>query len=323
MTSSPQRILVLRYRFIGDTVLMTPFLRQLRHQHPQAIIDVLVERNSGELLTHCPYIDTLIYWDKSKSLWGWGRHLKQHRYDVAYVLKRSWSSALLALFCGANQRIGFNTEGRSILLTQPIPYDTQKHEALCFLDTLPALNPADTVLELFNDSDAMNWANTIISNANTQCPNRPHHVGIHITASNLNKDLPLSFWTELIGRLLAQETIQLHALGAPQDFARYEALRETLPQTLRPLLHNYCGHTTLLQSQALISQYMGFLGVDSGLLHIAAAAQVPSLGYYLPEKINKWAASPTPGQQSPKHLALTSNHPDYWLKAWKTIWNAT
>jgi len=51
----PLRILVIRYRFIGDTILAIPTLRNLRLAFPQAVIDVLSEPISGDTLAHCPY----------------------------------------------------------------------------------------------------------------------------------------------------------------------------------------------------------------------------------------------------------------------------
>ena len=58
----PLRILVIRYRFIGDTVLAIPFLRNLRQAFPHAIIDVLSEPISGDTLAHCPYKNELLYY---------------------------------------------------------------------------------------------------------------------------------------------------------------------------------------------------------------------------------------------------------------------
>ena len=37
-----KKILVMRYRFIGDTLLTVPFLRNLRYNYPDAQIDMLV-----------------------------------------------------------------------------------------------------------------------------------------------------------------------------------------------------------------------------------------------------------------------------------------
>ena len=66
-----KKILVVRYRFIGDTLLTVPFLRNLRKAEPDAQIDVLVSPGSGDVLKECPYITNLIYFDNSK----------KHRYE--------------------------------------------------------------------------------------------------------------------------------------------------------------------------------------------------------------------------------------------------
>jgi heptosyltransferase-2 len=147
-SSTPQRIVVLRYRFIGDTVLMIPFLEALRKQYPQAVIDVVVSPNSGEILTHCPWINSLIFYCKQsentpgkppentvyiKGFQALVKHLKTQQYDWAVVLKRSLSSAMIPFLAGIPVRIGFNTEYRSMLLTHPHPYPERGHEVDAFL----------------------------------------------------------------------------------------------------------------------------------------------------------------------------------------------
>ena len=51
-----KKILVVRYRFIGDMILTIPFLRNLRYAYPDAQIDMLVAPNSGEVIEDCPYV---------------------------------------------------------------------------------------------------------------------------------------------------------------------------------------------------------------------------------------------------------------------------
>ena len=157
------KILVVRYRFIGDTILTVPFLRNLRRAYPYAKIDMLVSPVSGDLLETCPYIDNLIYFDTTrkhryehgklgkKSFWHYVKLLKNEKYDKAYVLKRSLSSAALCTFAGIKNKVGFNTEGRGLLLTKRVPYDRDKHEVESFLDVLKADNVPvfDNYLELW------------------------------------------------------------------------------------------------------------------------------------------------------------------------------
>jgi len=114
-----KKILVIRYRFIGDTVLTIPFLRNLRKAYPEAQIDMLVGPISGDVLLNCPYIDNLIYFDTTRkhkyenpaskndlqkpqakqssasafftparqTFFSYVKLLKQNNYDKAYVLK--------------------------------------------------------------------------------------------------------------------------------------------------------------------------------------------------------------------------------------------
>ena len=131
-----KKILVVRYRFIGDMILTVPFLRNLRYAYPDARIDMLVSPNSGEVIEECPYVDNFIFFDttrkhryengknKKKSFWHYVSMLRKEKYDKAYVLKRSLSSALLCYFSGIKERIGYDTENRGFLLTKKVEYVT-------------------------------------------------------------------------------------------------------------------------------------------------------------------------------------------------------
>ncbi|MEO7599136.1 MAG: glycosyltransferase family 9 protein, partial [Opitutus sp.] len=157
------RILVIRYRFIGDTVLAIPFLRNLRAAFPNAVIDVLAEPVSGDTLAHCPYKNELLYFAprlkgpaKARSphpttLLSCAKRLRALGYDRVYILRRSFSSAILPLLAGIRHRVGFATEGRRWLLQRSTPYP-DKHEVECFLDILRA--DGIPVLDTYNE----NWS---------------------------------------------------------------------------------------------------------------------------------------------------------------------
>src|SRR4051812_35033399 len=98
------RILVIRYRFIGDTVLAIPTLRNLRRAFPNAVIDVLGEPVSGDTLALCPYKNELLYYaprlkgERKRAakfptnLLGAAALLRARQYDRCYILRRSFSS---------------------------------------------------------------------------------------------------------------------------------------------------------------------------------------------------------------------------------------
>ena len=55
-----ERILVLRYRFLGDTLLTVPFLRNLRRAKPDARIVWVVAPGSSDVIQGIPYVDELL-----------------------------------------------------------------------------------------------------------------------------------------------------------------------------------------------------------------------------------------------------------------------
>ena len=106
--SGKKRILVLRYRFIGDTILTVPFLRNLRRAEPDAEITWVVSPGTTEVIKGIPYVDDLLVWDPvtihADSSGGhrtlgqkleFVKTLRGRNFDKAYVLKRSFSSALM------------------------------------------------------------------------------------------------------------------------------------------------------------------------------------------------------------------------------------
>ena len=164
MALTPKKILVMRYRFIGDTILTVPFLRNLRRAEPHAEITWMVAPGSSEVVSGIPYVDHLLCWDPVtihadsrgthrtlSSKISFLKKLRREHFDKVYILKRSLSSALIAWLTGARERIGFNTEGRGFLLTRKVEYRHDRHEVENFLavlkeDGLPVL---DDYLEIW------------------------------------------------------------------------------------------------------------------------------------------------------------------------------
>lgn len=305
--SAPRRILVVRYRFIGDTLLTVPFLQALRQRYPHAEIDVLAGPNSGELLQHCPYINQVLLFDTTRkhryetvadqppaSWWRWVRQLRASGYDRAYLLKRSLSSAWLVWLAGIPQRIGFDTEARRWLLTHPHPYPTSGHETDAFLSLLNGDDPNPCPVD-----PPRVWLtpNEETEAAAAMAPFAGHYnVGLHITASNPAKLWPTAHWLQLLlGWLpLLQQRhpdrpLTIHAFGAASDRSAYEPLQHQV-QAVLPMVNwqLWCGHTSLRQTQAQLVHLTGMVGVDSGTLHMAAAAGLPVVVVFGPMDAERW-----------------------------------
>ncbi len=329
------RVLVIRHRFIGDTVLLEPFLRALREALPPTVaIDVLVSKGSGELLEGHPAVDELVYFESAKQVLP---HLQAKHYDACFVLKRSWSSVLLALKAGIPWRIGFDTEGRGGLLTHPIPYREGIHEADAFMDALSVLTSSLTPSPL---RGGLGWGvdeNTVGENPplsltlSSRRGDRTLVVGDwsylteqnplpddwqerlnqykaegrrcilwHAVASNEAKAWDPAHWHAFFDLLNAHQSdlppLAFFSVGNPAEKAYYQAFDAHF--SVETPLHIACGELSLTQSMSLLHQLDATIGIDSGPLHMAGTAGHPILALFGPTDPERWK----PLSKAPVHV---------------------
>jgi len=291
----PLRILVIRYRFIGDTVLAIPFLRNLRRAFPQAVIDVLAEPVSGDTLAHCPYKNELLYYsprlkgEKKRnttfptSLWGAARFLRKRRYDRCYILRRAFSSAILPLLAGIPHRVGFSTEGRGWLLQRGTPY-ADKHEVECFLDVLRAddIPVTDTSNENWSDPAVDRRVDAQLSNAG--------RLRVFICAKSVFdlKDWAPERFAETITWLIRDRNAEIHFCDSPGNAGYYAAIVDGVAADLRVHCHDWSATLPIRDAGSLMRRMQLTLGIDTGFIHIAASFHVPVVGLYGPLEPWRW-----------------------------------
>jgi len=291
----PLRILVIRYRFIGDTVLAIPTLRNLRQAFPNAVIDILAEPISGDTLAHCPYKNNLLYYGPRlkgerkrnatfpTSLLGAVKYLRARRYDRCYILRRSFSSAMLPLLAGIPHRVGFSTEGRNWLLQRSTPY-TDKHEVECFLDILRADGIPVT------DAHNENWTDPATDarvDAELPSSNRSR---VFICAKSVFalKDWTPERFADVIAWLIGDRNSEVHFCDSPGNAAYYTAILAGVPADLHTHCHDWSEKLGIRESGSLMRQMKLCFGIDTGFIHIAASFHVPVVGLYGPLEPWRW-----------------------------------
>jgi heptosyltransferase-2 len=227
---TPSRILVLRYRFIGDTILTVPFLRNLRQAEPGAVIHLVLAPVSGEVLRGIPYVDRILYWDP-QTIHGdcLGTHqtlrkklefikqLRNFRYTKVYILKRSFSSALMGYITGASERIGFDTERRGFLLTKRVPYDHNLHEVQNFLNCLRynSIQVLDDHLEAWISKNEKEDASNLLINKGWK---RGKTIfAIHPFSAIRERSWPLKRFIQLANRISSKYGWPVLWLGGKND----------------------------------------------------------------------------------------------------------
>jgi lipopolysaccharide heptosyltransferase II len=300
MKQKSKKILVMRYRFIGDTILTIPFLRNLRRAEPDAYIAWMVAPGSSDVVKDTPYVDELIFWDPvtihadsrgthrtvSAKL-QFIKELRKKKFDKVYVLKRSLSSALLAWFSAAPKRIGFDTEGRGLLLTTRVSYRHDRHEVENFLAILKAdgVPVVDDHLELWTTPEEEAKVARVLAESGIGPSERI--AAIHPFSAVVERGWPLENFAELTAGL-AEKGYRAVILGGPGDTARFQDGSSLFPKQTVVLV----GQLTIRETAALLKQASLFVGNDSGIMHVAAAAGVPLVALFGPQsplKFGPWS----------------------------------
>ena len=59
------RILIIQTAFLGDVILSTPVISEMKRLFPESSIDVLVKKGNEALLQNNPHLNNIVVFDKS------------------------------------------------------------------------------------------------------------------------------------------------------------------------------------------------------------------------------------------------------------------
>ena len=109
--ASANKILIIRLRFIGDILLTTPFISNLRKIYPDSHITYLFEEGYGQVLSGNPLLNELISIPRNANFFQMlnvVKNLRHKKFDVVIDLFGNPRSALLTYLSNAKYRVGFN-----------------------------------------------------------------------------------------------------------------------------------------------------------------------------------------------------------------------
>lgn len=283
-----KRVLVRATNWIGDAVMSLPALRALREANPGAHIAILAKPWVGDLYGREPFCDELIPYEAASGVRDLGskmdaaRALRGMDFDTAILLQNAFEAAMVAWVARIPRRIGYNRDGRGLLLTHPVPVpkpgEIPRHERYYYLELLrragliPKLPQVDAI-RLEGARDARHGGIELLRAAGLG----DFVVGISPGAAygTAKRWLPDRF-AEAVAAISARTGASAAVFGSAAE----RPLCEEVAAALRKAgvtVRNFAGETTLAQFIAMAAACRVLLTNDSGAMHIASALGTPTV----------------------------------------------
>lgn len=297
-----KRLAIINFGGIGDEILFSPVLAELRQHLPDTHITLLLEDRSRSVSPLLPGVDEVVtlavqgrsrgqlFFDLLKTLCG-------GRFDAVISSGSSPFIAVMLWASGIPVRVGFESGAASrLLLSAEAPLNRKAYAAEMYftlattflrqvlgnayqppVQALPTLKPV-------SDEDRA-WAAQMLSAAQPGEKIILIHPGVSLVSvrKNMLKGWAAACWTELIRQLCAAPGQRVFLLGGPDDEETVQAIRQQLGSSSPERFIDLYGRTeNLLQLAALIEQADVLVCVDSSPLHIAVGYGTPVVAMFGP-----------------------------------------
>ncbi len=307
----PRRILVIRLRQLGDTLLATPLLRQLRRLYPSAEVDVLCQPQNEVILRENPHINRRILLPAGagvRKLWEVASQLRRNRYDWVLDSQAMPKTAVLSRIAGAARRVPLrNRPLRNRLFYTHTFDDSQTPVEYAGRQNLRmTLDPRIDLNDVALDFPIGQAAEAVAERFARRYMAGPT-AAVFVVASTPERQWPLLRFAELADRL-ADSGLQPLLMYGPGHEADARRVAECMK---RPALLDY-PQLSFAELRGVLARCDLFVGNDGGPHHVATAAGVPSVTLF---RINpsRWAPPGRPHQRFVASTEVASPHDAYGL----------
>ncbi len=299
-----ESILLIKLDHIGDVLLSLPILANLRAAFPEAHITMMAGTWMRELLESHPHIDEVLCYNAPffarsvpstplRMRWMLLRALRSRHEELIVDLRGSW----LTLLAAATRCARYRLDRASRNVSWGFHRNAPEHELDRNLEVLASIPKPHCVPDWPVQTDQIFSAWNFLSSRGVVLK-RPIFA-IHPGSPVALKCWPPDRFIELADALIARYDAQVLFVGASGE----SDLIDRIQVAMHHDSWNLAGQTTLTELLGILKNCTGFIGNDSGPMHLAAAVGIPTVGIFGPS---------SPGRFGPigPHVRCLRHKPD-------------
>jgi len=289
-----KRILVIQTAKIGDLICSTPVFRAVKKRYPHAHLAAMVNPAARGLLEYNPYVNEVIEIERGfyRGLAGkirLARLLHKGGYDIAislnpnlpFMLAMFWALipvriSLMPVITGITYRLA------SVFSTYLERHIRGRLVAETYMEMLKAIgiDSKDIAKDVFKSPDAderVVGETLVVSHWEGTSPSPTKQnsklVGLAVTSGNRLKEWGAKNIAALADKLIAEKNSSVVLIGSEKD-------KDVADEILKSILYkdsiiDAVGKFSLQELPALIERLSLFIGVDTGVIYMADALNIP------------------------------------------------
>jgi heptosyltransferase-2 len=255
--------------WIGDAVVSLSFLEVLKNSLKIEPPVILVKSYVAPLFKH---MERIITFNTRRELFLKSFNLRREKFEMGFVLPHSFSSALSLFLTGSENRIGYGTEKRSLLLTHPVklPANWRKEHLLKnFLRLLEVYGiRTDKLIPPLLPLEGREIDKTLSLLKKLGLKPKGFIAYAPFTAYGSAKEWGIEKFRELMLRMV-KEGFPGVVMGGNEDKERSHFFNDL------DGIFNLTGKLSLRETASLLSLSVALVSNDSGLSHLSSAVGTP------------------------------------------------
>jgi len=287
-----KKILVIKLTMMGDTILLSPAVKALKEKYSGCELTFLCSKVNYDIVKMWDFIDKIVvfrfdlFFKKPWVVFFQIFQLFKERFDLAIDFEQWFRNTAIVAFLTSKVSVGFKTpkQFKHYLFDIFVPHVKGRHEVLCFCDLVKVVGVEVENKNLFLkiDKGAEEKIRSLLKNFGIE---EKKYVIIHPSCGihGYYRQWDVEKYAE-VAEYISSKGYKIVITGNKDDIQIANKLQKLISyETL-----NLAGKTNIQEIVVLINLSKFVICGNTGILHIAAALNIPTVAIHGPTDPNKW-----------------------------------